>query len=113
MGKRVDNILIIEDFIFVIEFKVGDTEYQKHAIEQAVDYCLDLQNFHEGSHHEKLVPVLISTKAPRVENKFELIDNLFEPLKGKSRQYCRINNTNAFTKCWKQNKSCKMGIFYL
>ena len=38
MGKRVDNILIIEDFIFVIEFKVGETEYQKHAIEQAVDY---------------------------------------------------------------------------
>src|SRR5690554_2999946 len=57
MGKRVDNILIIEDFIFVVEFKVGDTEYQKHAIEQTVDYCLDLQNFHEGSHHEKIVPI--------------------------------------------------------
>lgn len=81
MGKRVDNILIIEDFIFVIEFKVGETEYQKHAIEQAVDYCLDLQNFHEGSHHEKIVPILISTKAPFVENIFEVNDNLFEPLK--------------------------------
>ena len=46
MGKRVDNILIIRDFIFVIEFKVGDTEYKKNAIEQVVDYCLDLQNFH-------------------------------------------------------------------
>ena len=64
MGKRVDNILIIEGFIFVVEFKVGDNEYQKHAIEQTVDYCLDLQNFHEGSHHEKIVPILISTKAP-------------------------------------------------
>jgi hypothetical protein len=81
MGKRVDNILIIEDFIFVVEFKVGDTEYQKHAIEQTVDYCLDLQNFHEGSHHEKIVPILISTKAPDFENNFEINDNLFEPLK--------------------------------
>ena len=81
MGKRVDNILIIDDFIFVIEFKVGDTEHLKHSIEQVVDYCLDLQNFHEGSHHEKIVPVLISTKAPFVENIFEVNDNLFEPLK--------------------------------
>lgn len=82
MGKRVDNIIIIDDFIFVMEFKVGDTEYQKHAIDQAVDYCLDLQNFHEGSHHEKIIPFLISTKAPNIENIFEVNDNLFKPLKG-------------------------------
>ena len=66
MGKRVDNILIINDLIFVIEFKIGDNQYQKHGIEQVVDYCLDLQNFHEGSHHEKLIPVLVSTKAQRL-----------------------------------------------
>ncbi|PZX55336.1 uncharacterized protein DUF2075 [Algoriphagus ratkowskyi] len=81
MGKRVDNILIIEDFIFVLEFKVGDTEYQKHAIDQTVDYCLDLKNFHEGSHHEKLVPVVISTRAPRITNTYEVSDKLYEPLK--------------------------------
>ncbi|MGM0946218.1 MAG: DUF2075 domain-containing protein [Bacteroidota bacterium] len=81
MGKRVDNILIIQDLIFVLEFKVGDSEYQKHAIDQTIDYCLDLKNFHEGSHHEKLVPILISTKASNFTNKFEVIDNLFEPLK--------------------------------
>ncbi len=80
MGKRVDNILIIKDFIFVLEFKVGDNEYKKHAIEQCLDYCLDLQNFHEGSHHEKIVPILISTQAPITENIFEVNDNLFEPL---------------------------------
>lgn len=90
MGKRVDNILIIEDFIFVVEFKVGDTEYQKHAIEQTVDYCLDLQNFHEGSHHEKIVPILISTKAPDFENSFEINDNLFEPLKVNQNNIAKI-----------------------
>ena len=82
MGKRVDNILIINDFIFVIEFKVGDSQYQKHSIEQTIDYCLDLQNFHEGSHNEKIVPLLISTKAPNIDNILEVNNNLFEPLKG-------------------------------
>ena len=81
MGKRVDNVLIISDLIFVLEFKVGDTEYQKYAIEQVVDYCLDLQNFHEGSHHEKLIPILISTKAESTYNILKVSDNLFEPLK--------------------------------
>lgn len=90
MGKRVDNILIIEDFIFVVEFKVGDNEYQKHAIEQTVDYCLDLQNFHEGSHHEKIVPILISTKASDFENSFEINENLFEPLKGNQYNIAKI-----------------------
>ena len=81
MGKRVDNVLIINDLIFVIEFKVGDTEYQKHSIEQVVDYCLDLKNFHEGSHHAKLIPLLVSTRAAAVANVFEVKDNLFEPLR--------------------------------
>lgn len=81
MGKRVDNILIIDNYIFVVEFKVGDTEYQKHSIEQVIDYCLDLQNFHEGSHYAKIVPVLISTKAQALENKIASDNNIFEPLK--------------------------------
>ena len=81
MGKRVDNVLIIDDLIFVLEFKVGDTKYQKQSIDQVIDYCLDLKNFHEGSHSAKLVPILISTNADKVENIIEEKDNLFEPVK--------------------------------
>ncbi|TBH74800.1 DUF2075 domain-containing protein [Aquirufa nivalisilvae] len=80
MGKRVDNILLLDDFIFVMEFKVGESEYQKHAIEQTVDYCLDLQNFHQGSHYEKIVPLLISTKAPNIQNKWEVENQLLDPI---------------------------------
>lgn len=90
MGKRVDNILIIDDFVFVFEFKVGNNEYQKHSIEQTVDYCLDLKNFHEGSHNVKIVPVLISTKAPDIDNTIKVIDNLFEPLKGNQSNITQI-----------------------
>ncbi len=90
MGKRADNILIINDLIFVIEFKVGDTSFQKHAIEQVVDYCLDLQNFHEGSHKEILIPLLVSTKAETVCNIYSSINNLFEPLKANQQNLSEV-----------------------
>ncbi|WP_194851635.1 DUF2075 domain-containing protein [Nonlabens antarcticus] len=63
MGKRVDNIIIIHNIAFIIEFKVGDSNYSKNAVEQTIDYTIDLKNFHEGSHHIKLIPVLVSTNA--------------------------------------------------
>jgi hypothetical protein len=63
MGKRVDNIIIINDVAFIVEFKVGDGSYEKHAIEQVIDYTIDLKNFHEGSHQIKLIPVLVATNA--------------------------------------------------
>ena len=63
MGKRVDNIIIVNDVAFIIEFKVGDSSYEKHAIEQVIDYTIDLKNFHEGSHKIKLIPVLVATNA--------------------------------------------------
>ena len=92
MGKRVDNILIINNLIFVLEFKVGDNHYQKYSIEQVVDYCLDLQNFHEGSHKEKLIPVLISTNADPIQNEFIVTNNLFEPLKANQQNLVLIIN---------------------
>lgn len=73
MGKRVDNILIIDNIAFIIEFKVGDGGYEKYAIEQVIDYTIDLKNFHEGSHNIKLIPVLVSTNAIK---KIESIDEI-------------------------------------
>lgn len=68
MGKRVDNILIINDIIFVIEFKVGEKEYPKYAQEQTIDYCLDLANFHHESHNKIIIPILISTEAVTIKD---------------------------------------------
>jgi len=81
MGKRVDNVIIINDFIFIVEFKIGASTYENYAVEQVIDYSLDLKNFHEGSHSNKLIPILIATNAPNKDNflkSFE--DNLYEPL---------------------------------
>lgn len=73
MGKRVDNIVIINDVAFIVEFKVGDGGYEKHAVEQVIDYTVDLKNFHEGSHFTKLIPVLVATNAA---NFIEPIDDI-------------------------------------
>jgi hypothetical protein len=81
MGKRVDNIIIIGDLIFVIEFKAGDSKYEKHAIDQVLDYSLDLKNFHQGSHNEKLIPILVATHASPNQNLIEKYqDLLYKPI---------------------------------
>ena len=63
MGKRVDCLLIIENVVFVIEFKIGEKEYLSANIDQVWDYALDLKNFHKPSHQALLVPILLASEA--------------------------------------------------
>jgi hypothetical protein len=66
MGKRIDVVLLIKNVIFVLEFKVGESEFLLSASDQVLDYCLDLKNFHETSHEHLIAPVLIATEARNV-----------------------------------------------
>jgi hypothetical protein len=68
MGKRVDTVVIVAGIIFLLEFKVGDTEFTAAAREQVTDYALDLKNFHAGSHDHRIVPIVVATKATAVDN---------------------------------------------
>jgi len=82
MGKRVDVVLIYSGVVFIIEFKVNSTEYNRADIDQCLDYALDLKNFQEKSHNISLVPILVSTKAQKFENKIEKYpDDIFKPLR--------------------------------
>jgi hypothetical protein len=63
MGRRIDALVIIGPVIFVLEFKVGEQAFSSQDVDQVVDYALDLHNFHEGSHHAFIAPVLICTQA--------------------------------------------------
>jgi hypothetical protein len=63
MGQRIDVLLLIKSVIFILEFKVGETEFPLHAIDQVWDYALDLKNFYETSHDVFIAPILISTEA--------------------------------------------------
>ena len=84
MGKRVDALVIIQNTVFVIEFKVGETKYHNINIEQVWDYALDLKNFHKPSHNALLVPILVATEANQSYLKISTTshnDNLLLPIK--------------------------------
>ena len=59
IGKRIDNVILYKGIVFLLEFKVGSSSYPKYAIEQVLDYALDLSCFHKESHAKLLVPILI------------------------------------------------------
>ena len=63
MGKRADALLVREGMLFVMEFKVGARNFDRHAIDQVLDYALDMKNFHLGSHDLPIVPILLATQA--------------------------------------------------
>ncbi|MBL7871255.1 MAG: DUF2075 domain-containing protein [Cyclobacteriaceae bacterium] len=65
MGKRIDALVIINNVVFVIEFKVGESRFLNYQIDQVWDYALDLKNFHKPSHNAVLVPILVSTEAKK------------------------------------------------
>ena len=63
MGRRIDAVLLVGPVVFVIEFKVGESVFERAAVDQVWDYALDLKNFHEASHSVSIVPILIATEA--------------------------------------------------
>ena len=63
MGRRIDAVVLVDTVVFVIEFKVGEHEFDRAAIDQVWDYALDLKNFHEASHSASIIPILIATEA--------------------------------------------------
>ena len=84
MGKRVDALIIIQDCVFVIEFKVGETKFHNINIEQVWDYALDLKNFHKPSHDALLIPILVATEAKKSFIQIATTshnDNLLLPIK--------------------------------
>lgn len=88
MGKRVDCLLIIENVVFVIEFKAGEKDFLKSNIEQVWDYALDLKNFHKPSHELLLIPILIATESNLIDTDWIVQshnDNLINPLKASSK----------------------------
>jgi hypothetical protein len=67
LGRRIDVVLLIGPVIFILEFKVGDSDFHSDSIDQVWDYGLDLKNFHETSHNSLVAPILIATCAQAEE----------------------------------------------
>ena len=81
MGKRVDAVVLYKNIVFLLEFKCGDSEYRQSTYDQVFDYALDLRNFQKESHNKLLVPVMVSTRAPRYKNDVIVRDRIVEPLR--------------------------------
>ncbi|OPY93568.1 hypothetical protein A5906_17365 [Bradyrhizobium sacchari] len=82
MGKRADVVVTTAGIVFVIEFKVGSDQFDAAALDQVVDYALDLKNFHAGSHDRRIVPIVVATMAANPS--FELAwqnDGVASPVK--------------------------------
>ena len=82
MGRRIDAVLLIGPIVFVVEFKVGETAFDRSAIDQVWDYALDLKNFHQASHSPPIIPILVATGAsvsPPIEFRADE-DKVYRPI---------------------------------
>ena len=75
MGHRIDIVCIIHGLIFLLEFKVGDSEYRKSTADQVMDNALDLKYFHELSADRYIIPISIPTEAPSVCNEVSFMED--------------------------------------
>ncbi len=92
MGKRVDVVVLYKNIVFLLEFKCGDKEYRASTYDQVYDYALDLRNFQKESHSKLLIPIMVSTHAPKYGNTLVVHDRIVEPLR------CNANNIGAAIK---------------
>lgn len=63
-SRRIDAVIIADDVIFLVEWKVGAERFDRAALWQAEQYALDMRDFHEGSRGRTICPILIATEAP-------------------------------------------------
>ncbi len=65
VGGRIDCGLIINDILYIIEFKTGESQQDLTIYkEQLEQYVIDLKNFHFESYDVPLVPVLLIESLP-------------------------------------------------
>lgn len=83
IGSRIDAVVLSGGCIFVLEFKVGESSFQREAINQVWDYALDLKNFHRASHQAPIVPILICTLAKKGSSELSqpFSDRVYEPIR--------------------------------
>lgn len=83
MGRRADVIVLIDEIVFILEFKTAEQHFTRDAFVQVWDYALDLKNFQEGSLDRIIIPIVVAPKEKDKNCRFTLKyheDNVYEPL---------------------------------
>lgn len=89
MGRRADVIVLIDDVVFVLEFKTRKSKFTHEAVTQVWDYALDLKNFQEGSRNRIIIPVLVAPSEKDKNCQIELShfeDLVYNPLQVNEKQ---------------------------
>ena len=68
LSKVVDVILLLDNKIFVLEYKNGSEDYYLADRHQTLGYALRLKYFHSNSSDKIIVPILIATNATNIFN---------------------------------------------
>lgn len=67
-AKRIDVVLLSKNLIFVLEVKNHQDSFNSADIAQLEDYCLDLRDFQFESKDRIIIPILLCTNAPTIQN---------------------------------------------
>lgn len=87
MGRRADVILVIDELIFVLEYKTADNKFTHEGRTQVWDYALDLKNFQEGCRERIIIPILVAPSEKDKNCEFDLRhfeDDVYEPIQTNS-----------------------------
>jgi len=60
LGRIIDAVLVTDRAVIVLEFKALSSGFSEAARVQAEDYALDLRDFHSGSRHHVIIPILVA-----------------------------------------------------
>lgn len=95
LGRRADVVLIVSHVMFILEFKVGESNFSRSSLDQVWDYALDLKYFHQSSHEICIIPVLIATEG--TEQIIEITntaheDKLVRPISASPTQLVNVIN---------------------
>lgn len=77
-AKRIDVVLLSNNLIFVLEIKNHQNSFNSTDTAQLEDYCLDLRDFHFESKDRIIIPILLCTNAPTIQNEISTSDDFVQ-----------------------------------
>ena len=119
MESVIDNVFLIYGLVFVVEFKVGETEYKSYEIDQVERYVHQLKDFHYESQEKVLVPILVSTEAKDYNNDFVVDNNIFNTILANKEnigsiimRICEKYKTSSDLSNWSKSKYFLVQLFF-
>lgn len=74
LSKTIDVVVLLEGKIFVLEYKTGESQETKSAIQQVEQYALLLKYCHSTSNDNWIIPILIATGEGVQENTYSGVE---------------------------------------